>query len=140
MRLGNVLECSDLGAVIFFFFIRLRAAWFNARDLFFFFTQIFWSIVKLSFSSLPLFCCCESVSSFWCHSFVANLPNLLGSESEQEHSWDMFKIGQTALHLKVDKYSSVDFHCYSKVQELKNSNDRGKEHKRTHVFIYSKLL
>lgn len=26
------------------------------------------------------------------------LPNLLGSESEQGRSWDMFKIGQTALH------------------------------------------
>lgn len=26
---------------------------------------------------------------------------LLGTDSKQEHSWDMFKIGQTALHSKV---------------------------------------
>lgn len=34
---------------------------------------------------------------------------LLGPGSKQEHSWDMFKIGQPALHSKVDIYSSVDF-------------------------------
>lgn len=63
---------------------------------------------------------------FGCHSFRAKLPSLggeenphanhakLGLDSKQEHSWDMFKIGQTALHLKVDIYSSVDFRNYGK--------------------------
>lgn len=32
---------------------------------------------------------------------------LLGSGSKQEHSWDMFKIGQTALHSKVDIYIAL---------------------------------
>lgn len=40
----------------------------------------------------------------------------LGSGSKQEHSWDMFKIGQSALHLKVDINSSVDFRNYGKVR------------------------
>lgn len=42
--------------------------------------------------------------------------NLLGPGSKQEHSWDMFKIGQTALHSKVDIYSSVDFRNYGKMR------------------------
>lgn len=60
---------------------------------------------------------------FWCHSFRAELPysrgkkkSKLGPGSKQEHSWDMFKIGQTALHLKVDIYSSVDFRNYGKAR------------------------
>lgn len=105
-----------------------------------FFTRSFWSIVRVSFSFFALFCCCESVSFFWCHAFRANLPNLLGSESEQEHSWDMFKIGQTALHQKADKYSSFVCAIENEVKELKNSNNLGKEHKRKDVFIYVKLL
>lgn len=32
---------------------------------------------------------------------------LLGPDSKQEHSWDMFKIGQTALHSKVDIYIAL---------------------------------
>lgn len=39
-----------------------------------------------------------------------------GPDSKQEHSWDMFKIGQTALHSKVDIYSSVDFRNYGKAR------------------------
>lgn len=42
----------------------------------------------------------------------------------------MFKIGQTALHQKADKYSSFDCVIANEVKELKNSNDLGKEHKR----------
>lgn len=39
----------------------------------------------------------------------------------------MFRIGQTALYLKVDIYSSVDFRNYGKVKRKKNlGNDRGK--------------
>lgn len=41
---------------------------------------------------------------------------LLGPDSKQEHSWDMFKIGQTAPHSKVDIYSSFDFQRYVKVR------------------------
>lgn len=76
---------------------------------------------------LSLSCCQESISLFWCHAFRANLPNLLGSESEQEHSWDIFKIGPTAPHKKADRFSS--FHCAiaNEVKELKNSDGLGKE-------------
>lgn len=57
------------------------------------------------------------------HSFKAKLPSLegekklFGPDSKQEHSWDMFRIGQTALYLKVDIYSSVDFQNCGKVKK-----------------------
>lgn len=64
--------------------------------------------------------CCESTS--FISSVIHPEPNcllwgktLLGPGSKQEHSWDMFKIGQTALHSKVDIYSS-DFRNYGKVR------------------------
>lgn len=38
---------------------------------------------------------------------------------KQECSWDMFKFGQTALRLKVDKCSSFDFQLYGKVRGRK---------------------
>lgn len=49
-------------------------------------------------------------------SFSGGGKKLLGPGSKQEHSWDMFKIGQPALHLKVDIYSSVDFRNYGKLR------------------------
>lgn len=70
----------------------------------------------IDFNSLfTLSGCCES--TYFISDVIHLEPNrllgggkLLGPDSKQEHSWDMFKIGQTALHLKV--YSSLDFQNY----------------------------
>lgn len=56
------------------------------------------------------------VSFIQSQTLFSGKKKLLGSNSKREHSWDMFKIGQTALHLKVDIYSSVDFPNYGKVR------------------------
>lgn len=50
---------------------------------------------------------------------------LLGPDSEQEHSWDMFKIGQTALHLKLVLYIAL-LTIWQREVKIKWVNDRGK--------------
>lgn len=67
------------------------------------------AVVKVLPSSLMSFILSQT-------GFSGEKKKILGPGSKQEHSWDMFKIGQTALHSKVDIYSSVDFRNYGKAR------------------------
>lgn len=65
------------------------------------------------------------------------MPNLLGPESNRSVV-GIFKFGQTALHLKVDKCSAFVFHLYGKVRgEKLRVMTVGKKVKEMSSFIYA---